>query len=224
MLHFFKLVYLHCMKFILILIFSLPIFGFSQVELVWVDSIDADFSFTEDWDYEEGIYVNQWGQLSCDGFCPRAADAMKDDHGRIFDDSLAAFYAIIDTTHRYFTHESTARVYSYGESHYVTLEERGGRLFLRTEMNMMAQSSLHLEINLNADGAEQFDAYLIYYSLSDQPPRKFALVSGSIEISNLAYNNGMVKLEFDLEFESEKWDTEGLQTWNGKVLVEIPSK
>ena len=212
------------MKFTLILLLWLPFLGFSQVELTWVDSINDDFSFTEEWDYQEGIYVNMWGQLSCDGFCPREADRMKDGEGRIFDDSLDAFYAVIDTAHRYFTHESKVRAYSYGESHHVIVEERAGKLLLRTEMNMMAQSTLHLEIDLNADGKEQLNAYTIYYSLSDQPPRKFKVNSGRIEIDQLAYNQGVLKLKFDLEFESEQWDDEGLQTWAGKVLVEIPSK
>lgn len=37
-----------------------------------------------------------------------------DTQGRIYDDSLTKFYALVDTTHRYFTLEGTARVYELG--------------------------------------------------------------------------------------------------------------
>jgi hypothetical protein len=72
------------MKLTLLFIFSLPIIVFSQVNLNLVDSLDDDFSFTEKWDYPEGVYINQWRQLSCDGICPMEIDRMKDDQGRVF--------------------------------------------------------------------------------------------------------------------------------------------
>ena len=71
------------------------------VQITWVKELSGDFSFKDQWDYPEGVYINTFGQVSCDGFCPPETDAMTDENGRIFDDSLAAFYQLVDTTHLY---------------------------------------------------------------------------------------------------------------------------
>ena len=42
----------------------------------WVDQLSGDFSFTKIWSYPEGIYKNEYGQISCDGFCPPEIDTM----------------------------------------------------------------------------------------------------------------------------------------------------
>ena len=72
-----------------------------QIKMEWVEELEGDYSFAKAWDYPEGVYKNAHGQLSCDGFCPPATDAMKDSTGRIYKDSLPAFYALVDTTHRF---------------------------------------------------------------------------------------------------------------------------
>lgn len=36
-----------------------------EILITWQDSIAGDFSFKED--YPEGVYKNEFGQLSCDG-------------------------------------------------------------------------------------------------------------------------------------------------------------
>lgn len=58
------------------------------ITIKWADHLAGDFSFTNNWSYPEGVYKNEYGQLSCDGLCPPEIDAMKDSTGRIYEDSL----------------------------------------------------------------------------------------------------------------------------------------
>lgn len=205
-----------------LLIILLPSFGFSQVEVIWVDSIQDDFSFTEKWEYPEGVYLNQWNQLSCDGFCPMEIDALKDDQGRIYDDSLTKFYTIIDTTHRYFTHEGIVRAYEYGECHYAQAKIFEGKIIVDTEMNISTHSSLHIEIDSNSEPKLKPKARIDFNSIrASSGPIMFNAIRGKIEISKIAYEKGFIQLRVDLEFQHLSNDERGPQTWKGKMLVEL---
>ena len=39
-----------------------------NIAVVWHKNVIGDFSFKDTWNYPEGVYLNQHGQLSCDGF------------------------------------------------------------------------------------------------------------------------------------------------------------
>lgn len=211
------------MKLILILIISLPLIGFSQTDLVWVDSIDDDFSFTEEWDYPEGVYINQWGQLSCDGFCPMEIDRMKDDQGRVYDDSLEAFYSIIDTTHIYRSHFAKVRAYEYLEVHQASCSIEKSRIVIRTNMNAGNHCSLHLEIPNDPESNSHHRAFIILKSIrSSFGPDKFNAINGKIEISKEAYENGIIQLRFGLIFENGSNEDDGELSWKGLIQVKIP--
>lgn len=63
-----------------------------EIEISWVDNLPGDFSFAKNWDYPEGVYRNEFGQLSCDGLCPQEVDRMMDENGKIYEDSFTAFF------------------------------------------------------------------------------------------------------------------------------------
>ena len=203
---------------------SLPTFGFSQVDFVWVDSLEGDFSFTQEWTYPEGVYLNQWGQLSCDGICPMEIDRMKDDQGRIFEDSLSAFYSIVDTNHRYFTHEGIVRTYEYGECNYAFAKELNGKIHVQTEVNVSTHTSLHIVFDAEINPETEFKIYLIYNSIRNTKPIVYLAQSGSLEISKKMFKEGILKMSFDLKFEDISNNTEFEQTWKGKILVELLNK
>ena len=212
------------MKFALILLLSLPVFGFSQVDLVWVDSLDGDFSFTQEWDYPEGVYVNHWGQLSCDGICPIEIDRMKDNQGRIFEDSLSAFYSIIDTTHRYFTHEGIVRTFEYGECNHALAKELNRKTHVQTEVNVSTHTSLHIVFDAEINTETEFKIYLIYNGIRNTKPIVYLAQSGTLEISKKMFTEGIIKMSFDLKFEDISNNPEFEQTWKGKILVELQNK
>jgi hypothetical protein len=72
-----------------------------KIAIQWTDHLDGDFSFKDNWSYPEGIYRNEFGQLSCDGLCPPEIYEMKDENGRIRDEQLTVFYQLVDTIHQY---------------------------------------------------------------------------------------------------------------------------
>ena len=84
-----------------------------KIKIQWVDNLPGDFSFSKKWDYPEGIYKNEFGQLSCDGICQEEVYAMMDSAGKIYKDSLAAFYKIVDTAHQYHSIKADAWCYEY---------------------------------------------------------------------------------------------------------------
>lgn len=209
------------MKSMIAFVLLFPLFGFSQVDFVWGDSIDANFSFTEEWDYPEGVYLNQWGQLSCDGFCPMEIDRMKDEQGQIFNDSLSAFYSIIDTTHRYFTHEGIVRTFEYGECNHALAKELNGKIHVQTEVNVSTHTSLHIVFDSEVKLETEFKIYLIYNGIRNTKPIVYLAQSGTLEISKKMFKEGIIKMSFDLKFDDISNNPEFEQTWKGKILIDL---
>ena len=206
----------------LLFLLAFPFFGHSQVDFIWVDSIVDDFSFTEKWDYQDGVYMNQWGQLSCDGLCPMEIDVLKDDQGRIYDDSLKKFYSIIDTTHRYFTHAGTVRAYEFGECNYAVATRLAGKIHVNTESNISTHTDLHIVFDPETPFSERnFKIYLMFNSIRNIKRAYFIALTGRIEISRKKFEEGIIQMRFDLGFQSEEDDPKGMQTWQGKILTKI---
>lgn len=95
--------------------------------MVWREHLSDDFSFIEQWDYTEGVYQNEFGQLTCDGLCPPETDGMKDEKGMILVDSLTAFYQLVDTMHQFHTIQSDAWCYEWAGTNFATALKLGPR-------------------------------------------------------------------------------------------------
>jgi hypothetical protein len=91
-----------------------------EIDIRWAKNLTGDFSFMKNWDYPEGVYKNEFGQLSCDGVCPPEIDRMKDDNGKIYEDSLNAFYKLVDTTHQFHSINSDAWTYEWAGTNFAT--------------------------------------------------------------------------------------------------------
>jgi hypothetical protein len=89
------------------------------VKIKWVENMVGNFSFKKNWSYPEGVYKNEFNQLSCDGLCPPEIDRMKNNTGKIIKDSLTSFYKFIDTSHRPHTFKSTAWCYEWAGTNYI---------------------------------------------------------------------------------------------------------
>jgi hypothetical protein len=210
------------MKFNLLFLAFFPFWGFSQVDFKWVDSIVDDFSFTDSWEYDAGIYLNDWGQLSCDGLCPPEIYPLMDAQGRIYDDSLTKFYTLVDTTHRFFTHEGTATVYEFAGCNFAYATKLLGKVHVQTATSIATHTSLHLVFDPEVSFAErQFKIYLLYNSIRRVPRAVFIALNGEIEISKSKFDEGIIQLRFDLRFQAEENDPNGLQTWKGKIVTPI---
>lgn len=211
------------MKHLLSLLVLVPLISFSQVEFNWVDQVEDDFSFVEQWDYQEGVYVNQWGQLSCDGFCPIEIDRMKDEMGRVYDDSLSSFYSFVDTSHSHYTFNGSARAYEYGDCHYANASLVNGKLHIQTEINIATHSSLHIELDTENSSKPITRIYILHNSIRNIPGKVYLALNGTVELSKEKLADGIVQMKFDLDFQSEEDDEGGLQHWDGLVLTHLDS-
>jgi hypothetical protein len=209
------------MKWMLFLVIFLPVCSIGQVELIWNDSLEGDFSFVEDWDYPEGVFVNQWGQVSCDGLCPIEIDRMKDEKGRIYDDSLTSFYTYVDTTHLFHSFEGKVRAYEYGDCHYASASLVDGKLHIQTEANIATHSTLHIVLDLENESNPITRVYVLYNSIRNIPRKVYIALYGTIELSKEQLKNGIIQAKFDLGFQAEETEEGGWHHWEGKILTLI---
>ncbi|NOQ70487.1 MAG: hypothetical protein GQ574_00710 [Crocinitomix sp.] len=186
-----------------------------SIPIQFVKQLDADFSFTENWDYDWGVYKNQYGQLSCDGFCPEAAYAMKKD-GRIIEDSLSAFYQLVDTSHLHYTMRSVALMYEFTGCDYIYINRDSNNCINgETGITPGTHSTLNFQmVNGNCE------VWANYNSISTQKPRDFPLKSGFIKLEQEAFKADTIKAQFDLTF-SNTLESDVALTWKGLIYAPI---
>lgn len=186
------------------------------ISIKWVDNIENDFSFKERWSYPEGVYKNKFGQLSCDGICPPEIDQMKNEEGKIYPDSLKAFYAIVDTTHLFHSIKSEAWTYEWAGTDFMTFKKQADNSMLgQSACNVSTHSSLNIEIK-----NDSFSAWIDYNSITDLGKQIFRMKEGLIRIDKQLFNKGIIKAEFDLKFVNTL-DAEKEMYWKGLVYSNI---
>ena len=206
-----------------ILLYSFQLFHAKQIlnsdlsfEIEWVDKMEGDFTFTNKWSYPEGVYLNQFGQLSCDGFCPIEIDDMKDDQGKILKDSLEAFYEIIDTTHLFHSLISETSNFAFGKARFINvIENSDGRTRINSETNFSTHSSLKIEIEKS-----KFSAKIDFASIRTNGIYSFKMNKGSFKIDKSYWEKGILKATFDLSFENTLNLNKKI-IWRGKMFKEI---
>lgn len=188
----------------------------SLIPVLWKPLSSNDFTFHEEWSYPMGVYTNPWGQLSCDGLCPKEVDRMKDDQGRIYEDSLEAFYNIVDTTHLYHTIDCEAEMYEFAGTDFIRFKKFQDVLTGVTE----GTPSTHASLNIVIDN-ERCIAWVEYNSiLPDRPQMKFPLSAGRIILDPKLYEQGVVKGYFDFRFKNH-FEPDFPLHWKGYIYSEI---
>ncbi len=187
-----------------ICVLALGILGFSfsipakdrLLEIDWQKELKGDFSFSQEWSFPEGVYTNQWGQLSCDGLCPPAVTSMKDSLGRIYNDSLSSFYAIVDTTHVAHTLLAQGSMYEWAGSNQINFERKEDGTIVGKSAN---NAATHTSINIRIEG-DQVTAWLNYNSIYEQDRHIFPLKDGWIKMDKKLFRKGIVKARFHFDF------------------------
>lgn len=187
-----------------------------KIKIQWIENLEGDFSFKENWSYAEGIYVNIHGQLSCDGFCPDEIDRMKDKSGKIYKDSLQAFYKVIDTTHIYYSLRSENRMYEYSGADFIEFKKLNNGIIKGVSFtNVSTHSSLIIEFQNNSCSAS-----VLFNSIRDLGKHNFPLESGSIKIDRTLFEKGIIKAVFDFKFENTlEHDAELF--WKGQIYSKV---
>jgi hypothetical protein len=187
-----------------------------EIPLQWVENLTGDFSFKDNWSYPEGVYRNEFGQLSCDGLCPPETDEMKDEYGKIHEDSLESFYQFIDTTHLYHSLKSEAQTDEWAGTDYM-MAERISRdtIVCFTQNNAATHSSLNLMISRNT----VLPTIVVTGISRDSGTKIYNCTGGEMVIDKKSWNEGILKATFDFEFHhSEK------MYWRGNIYAVIETK
>lgn len=202
---------LRCLAYILL--FVLTISGASAqsaIAITFVDSLEGDFSFAQKWNYPEGGYVNQFGQLSCDGVCPPETEAMKDEQGKIYPDSLASFYKLVDTVHRYYNIESEVNFSEWAGADYAKAY-MSKELIIETEPNTATHCVLKLVFNDNL-----VNPTVTLTSITNKQV-VYNCVGGYLKLERMPYGWGILKAAFDLQFA----DGDKVRYWRGRIQMPV---
>lgn len=220
--------YLTQMKIKLLIISFLTLIGLScktleketksvhKIKIEWIENLEGDFSFKEKWNYPEFVYKNRYGQLSCDGDCPIEIDRMKDESGRIYQDSLHAFYKIIDTTHLFHSLKSENRMYEYSGTDFIEFKKYKNGIIKGESINSVStHSSLILELQ-----NDSCTSFVTFNSVRDLGINNFPLKNGTIKIDKTLFEKGIVKAVFDFTFQNTlEFDKELF--WKGKIFNKV---
>ncbi|MDR2956483.1 MAG: hypothetical protein LBV43_15530 [Prevotella sp.] len=186
------------------------------IKIEWTDNLRGDFSFTEQWDYPEGILLNDFAQLVCDGLCDERTYKMRDEEGKIFNDSIDKYYQLTDTTHLYHTTVGEAQCYEWAGTNFArAYKGENDTILCYTECNAATHSSLELRIIEN-----KCFARIKLNSITDIGEEYFDSKGGYIKIEKQLWKKGILKAEFDIDFIHP--DNIGIPMWwNGKIYTKI---
>ncbi|WP_276975182.1 hypothetical protein [Flavobacterium filum] len=191
-----------------------------EIEISWLDSVTGDFSFTKNWDYPESVYKNEFGQLSCDGLCPTEIDRMKDVNGKIYKDSLNAFYQLVDTTHQFHSIQSDAWAYEWAGTNFVTaIRKNVDTTICYTHDNVATHSFLILTITKD----KCIPTIELNSVISSVGKKIYTCKTGRIEIDKNFWEKGILKANFNFVFDHTENPNEPMY-WKGKIYANIDNK
>lgn len=190
-----------------------------DIKIDWTTNLKGDFTFKNKWNYPEYVYKNSFGQLSCDGSCPDEIYLMKDETGKIYKDSLEAFYKIIDTTHVFHSLKSENKMYEYSGTDFIQFKKlKNGLIKGTSATNVSTHSSLIIEIQKDSSAV-----YVDFNSIRDLGEHIFPLESGTLKIDETLFKEGIIKAEFDFKFKNTLEPDKNL-FWKGKIYSKIESE
>lgn len=186
------------------------------IKINWVKEIEGDFSFKDEWSYQIGVYLNKFGQLSCDGLCPPETYEMKDEEGRILDDSLTSFYRIIDTTHLFHSIQSEAWTYEWSGTDFIHFNSEEDQTILGwTEGTPGTHSGLNIKIS-----GDSATSWIHYNSIMEYGEHTFQMENGSIDMDQQLFKKGIIKAKFNMTF-INTLDPDKPLFWRGLIYTTI---
>jgi hypothetical protein len=186
-----------------------------HIPIQWVNSIEGNFSFVQQWDYQEGIYKNEFGQLVCDGLCPEGIENKMDDKGKIIKDSIAAFYKLVDTTHISHSLQCEAWCYEYAGTNAVNILKNKDTIECYSQQNAATHCSLKLKI-IHADCTPTIELT----SITANGSKSYPCNGGTISIDKTLWNKDTMKAIFNFTFDHPE-NPKQTMFWKGKILQKI---
>jgi hypothetical protein len=188
-----------------------------EIKISWKNNISGDFSFKENWEYPEGIYKNDFGQLSCDGLCPSEIDRMVDENGRIYNDSLVVFYQKVDTSHQFHSIQSDAWCYEWAGTNFATAKKLNNDTIICFTKN---NSATHCSLNLILTNNKCIPTIKLNSIVNSTGIKTYTCKSGQIEIDKKLWDKGIIKSKFEFIFDHKENPNKPM-FWKGKIYAEI---
>jgi hypothetical protein len=189
-----------------------------QVQIQWAEKLGGDFSFQTQWSYPEGVFRNESGQLSCDGFCPEGIYAMMK-NGRIIADSIDRFYPRVDTSHQFHTIECEASCYEWAGADFIKAEQQGpGAIRCYTLENSATHCSLILEIT-----GDRCIPRIELRSIASPGIMTYHCTGGYLKIDKGSWKQRIIKAEFNFDFFNSD-EPDNLIFWKGKIFAKIENR
>lgn len=186
------------------------------LSILWLDSLKGDFSFIEQWDYPEGISFNETGQPVCITRCPAETDKMTDGRGIVFDDSLDAYYALIDTTHERHSISCDAWCYEWaGADRVDVLVVNPDSVACTTRTGPGTHCRLNMVIT-----SENCIPVIELRGIASPETRYFHATGGSIFIDRNYWERDTLKARFSFSFHNSIEPGKPV-FWRGKIVAEI---
>jgi len=189
--------------------------GYPAIIIQWTNNLSGNFSFRYKWDYPESVFKNNFGQLSCDGNCPVGIDVMKDDEGRIYKDSLKAFYRIVDTSHQYHSIQCDAWCYEWAGTDYIDVIQDGDSIHCATVCNIATHCSLHLDFV-----KDKCYPFIDLNSIVLGGGAAYPCTGGYLKIDKELFAKGIMKAEFSFYFEHIENPQRPIY-WKGRIYSKI---
>lgn len=185
----------------------------TEIQINWNTNLQGDFSFIENWSYPEGIFLNEHGQLSCDGICPPQINNMFDEKGKIIDDSLIAFYNLVDTTHHFHSIASETNIREWTGTNFISVTRiNKDTIKCTTWNNSGTHSSLNLVITNNI-----IKPSINFNSInSPEGIKVFECSGGKMVIDQDLWQKGILKASFDFKFNNTYKSQQPLY-WKGLI-------
>ncbi|MFI5204504.1 MAG: hypothetical protein ACHQF2_08415 [Flavobacteriales bacterium] len=187
----------------------------------WAEQVIGDFSFKDQWSYSEGVYKNQWGQLSCDGLCPPEIDRMKDEKGKIYNDSLEAFYKIIDTSHFYYTLQCESSCSEFAGTNFIEVNQiDSDSFFCQSRTTVSTHCSLYITFT-----KKSIKSGVRLNSIMPYGDDSYECISGVMHVEEKAWKKGILKAEFYFTFwNAADGEASEYIYWKGLIYSPIEKK
>ncbi|XOV67212.1 MAG: hypothetical protein ACFHU9_16475 [Fluviicola sp.] len=140
---------------------------------------------------------------------------MKDDQGKIKEDFLTDFYALVDTTHLPHTIQCEASMYEFAGTNFIEFAEIENGVIGTTRANAATHSTLSIQIK---DGVCY--AWVNFNSIQDQGIERFDLQVGRMILDKTSFEDGIIKGSFDFRFMNHL-DAEKPLYWRGTILSTV---
>lgn len=184
----------------------------SSISISWFQELKGDFSFANEWEYAEGIKINDYQQIICSK-CPLRAEKMLDKRRKISSDSINVFYDLIDSTRHYYSLNSRSTLTNLKENRFVMIKKYGDFTIEGVTKNQDGiNCSLFFRIK------DDLITSWIYIKKTEGT-KIYKLKEGKFFADKSAYDSGILKANFSFVYESEN----SLKPiyWSGKIHSKI---